>query len=128
MPTPIRIRERGQVMLMAVVILSGVFLAITAISGYLTLTQLRLATTASDSARAVFAADAGVQWELYKHFRCADPDTAPARCTEPPPVLANNAVFETKADPSGESVKSIGYADSRRKVARAFELIFAAFE
>ncbi len=121
-------REDGQVMLMAVVILSGVFLAITAISGYLTLTQLRLATAASDSTRAIFAADTGVEWELYKHFRCADPGTAPARCGEPPPTLANNAIFETKMNPGGESVKSTGYADGRKKIARAFELLFAAFE
>src|SRR3989338_2410219 len=106
--------ERGQVMLMTVVILSGVFLAITAISGYLTLTQLRLATNVTDSTRAIFAADTGVEWELYKHFRCADPDTAPARCDEPPPVLSNNAVFETKVNPGGESVKSTGYADGRK--------------
>lgn len=115
-------------MLLTVVILSGVFLAITAISGYLTLTQLRLATAASDSTRAIFAADTGVEWELYRHFRCADPATAPARCAEPPPVLANNEVFETRVNPGGDSVKSTGYADSRKKVARAFELLFAAFE
>ncbi|MBI2406017.1 MAG: hypothetical protein HYV25_00350 [Candidatus Harrisonbacteria bacterium] len=121
-------RAKGQVMLMVVVLLSGVLLGVTAIAGFLTLHQLRLATSAADSTRAIFAADTGVEWEFYKHFRCASAASSPTRCGEPPPVLANGEVFVTEPSPGGDSVKSTGYADSRKKIARAFELLFAAFE
>ncbi len=100
-------------MLLVVVLLSGTVLGGTAIAGLLMLYQVRQATLATDSMRAIFAADAGMEWEFYK----ATKDSAYRK-----PVLSNGAVFETKND--GITIKSTGYANERRTVARAFEVSF----
>ena len=104
---------KGQVMLLTVVILTSTILATTAIAGFLTLLQLKQAGGASDSMRAIFAADTGLEWELYKHFK--DP-------AYPQPTMDNGASF--RITPTTGGVKSTGYSDGRQKIARAFEVIF----
>jgi hypothetical protein len=103
--------QKGQVMLLTVVLLSGVILGTTAISGILMLNQVRQATNATDSQKAIFAADTGIEWELYKRFKDKN---------YPQPILGNGAIFET-ASTTGR-IKSTGYSDSRRRVARAFQV------
>ncbi len=98
-------------MLLTVVLLSGVILGVSAISGVLTLNQIRQATNSTDSMKAIFAADTGVEWELYRRFKDND---------LPKPVLTNGADFETAS--STNSIKSTGYANSRKTVARAFQV------
>lgn len=115
-------------MLLTVTIMAAILISVTAIAGFLTLNQLRVAVGASDSQRAIYAADTGVEWELYKHFRCASATSTPSRCADPPPEFANGEVFVTSLSPDGESAKSTGYADDRRRIARAFQLLFAVFE
>ncbi len=105
--------RRGQVMLLTVVLLSGTVLGATTIAGLLMLQQIRQATLATDSMRAIFAADAGLEWEFYK----ATKDQNYKK-----PVLGNGAVFVTKND--GITIKSTGYANPRRAVARALEASF----
>lgn len=106
--------QKGQVMLLTVVLLSGTVLGVTTIAGVLTLYQLRQASNATDSTRAIYAADAGVEWELYKRAK----DVAYAK-----PVMSNGAEFETKSV-DANTIRSLGFADANRKVARAFELSF----
>ncbi len=98
-------------MLLTVVLLSGVILGTTAISGTLMLNQVRQATNATDSQKAIFAADAGIEWELYKYFKDSK---------YPQPLMTNGALFET-ASTTGR-IKSIGFSDSRRRVARSFQV------
>lgn len=105
--------QSGQVMLLTVVLLSGTVLGTTTIAGLLMLYQIRQASLATDSLRAIFAADAGMEWEFYK----ATKDGAYRK-----PVLSNGAEFETKND--GITLKSTGYANDRRVVARALEASF----
>ena len=103
--------RRGQVMLLTVVLLSGVVLGATAVAGILMLQEIRQAGNATDSAKAIFAADTGIEWELYKRF---------VNKKYSMPTMTNGAEFET-ASTTG-TIKSIGYSDARRRVARSFRV------
>jgi len=105
--------SKGQVMLLTVLVLSGTALAATTIAGILMVYQIRQTTNVSDSAKAIFAADSGIEWEAYK-FNKGIP--------QPAPVFTNGASVETQIIPSSSlHVKSIGHAG---KVSRALELTF----
>jgi len=64
-------------MLIAVLSLGGAILGATTVAGLLTLYQIRATTDTANSAKAIFAADAGVEWALFNHY-CGTTD--PARC------------------------------------------------
>lgn len=66
--------RQGQVMLLTVVVMSGVFLSATVIAGLLMVYQLGQVTRIVDSAKAIFAADAATERALFKVFRCNNPD------------------------------------------------------
>lgn len=61
----------GQALLISMLTLGGAILGATAIAGFLTLYQIRGATDATYSAKAIFAADAGANWSLYNHQKGA---------------------------------------------------------
>lgn len=107
--------QSGQAMLITVLILSGTMLAATTVAGLLMTYQIRQATNITDSTKAIFAADAGIEWALYRSFKNAN---------YPMPTFGNGAsVTLVFTPPTGfpTSVKSTGNAG---KVARAFELTF----
>ncbi len=101
-------------MLLTVMLLSGTILGATAIAGMLTVYQVRQASSATDSMRALYAADSGIEWELYKNNK----DSSYAK-----PVMSNGSEFETKVT-AANTIKSTGFADSNRRVGRAFEVHF----
>lgn len=84
--------RRGQAMLIAVLSLGGAILGVTTIAGLLTLYQLRATTDAENSAKAIFAADAGVEWSFYTYFH------PPQRAL---PVMANGASLTVTCYNSG---------------------------
>ena len=55
-------------MLIAVLTLGGAILGATTLAGLLMLYQIRATTDTENSAKAIFAADAGVNWALYSYF------------------------------------------------------------
>jgi hypothetical protein len=59
----------GQVMILAVLTLGGAILGVTAIAGLLMLYQIRQSTDFQNSAKSIFAADAGVEWALYSYYQ-----------------------------------------------------------
>jgi hypothetical protein len=61
-------RRRGQALLLAVLMLGATMLGATTIAGLLMAYQIRQVTNFSDSAKSVFAADAGTEWALDTHF------------------------------------------------------------
>ena len=61
--------KSGQVMLITVVALSGTLLGATTIAGLLMLYQLRQASDIANSAKAIMAADAGLEWRIYKFLK-----------------------------------------------------------
>jgi len=60
--------RRGQAMLIAIVTLGGAILGATTLAGLLMLYQIRSTTDTENSAKAIFAADSGVNWALYSYF------------------------------------------------------------
>ena len=58
----------GQAMLLTVLSIGGTILGATAIAGLIMLYQIRSATDFANSAKAIFAADAGTEWALYSYF------------------------------------------------------------
>lgn len=86
-------RHRGQAMLIAVLSLGGAILGATAIAGLLMTYEIRSTTDIVSSAKAIFAADSGVEWALYSAFKPPSPAA---------PTFANGAaVVVTCSDASG---------------------------
>ena len=102
--------HKGQVMLLTVLILGSVILSASTIAGYLMTLKIRASSDIANSAKAIFAADAGVEWELYKQFKNSD---------YPKPLFSNNADFISSND--GQNIKSIGQTSNSF---RAFEIEF----
>ncbi len=57
-------------MLLAVTLIGSVVLIFSSISGYFILQRLRMAADFVDSSKAIYAADAGLEWKLYQCFKC----------------------------------------------------------
>ncbi|MFH0890680.1 MAG: hypothetical protein V1856_01465 [Candidatus Liptonbacteria bacterium] len=62
----------GQAMIMTVLALGGTMLGATTIAGLLMVYQIRQSTDMSSSVKAIYAADAGIEWQLHNYFM--DPD------------------------------------------------------
>ena len=112
----------GQIMLMSVLTIGAVMLGATAIAGFLVLYQIRMSTNAADSAKAIFASDAGIEWGIYSF---TNPTSTP-----PATSFTNGAGFTVVCkDSSGNTVqctnastsliRSSGYYGS---ITRVFEL------
>ena len=130
LPTAYDLRAKdGQVMLITSIVLSSTLLGATAIAGLLMLYQLRQGSDITNSTKAIFAADAGLEWRLYRFFKvdrscdCSDPDQCP------PPEFLNGATLQTSCVSSAGdtsqtvTIRSTGFAN---KNARAFEFNFTA--
>lgn len=113
-------------MILTVLIISGTILGATTIAGILMVNQIRQATNAQHSLQALFAADTGLEWELYNNF---------VGSYEKPQM--NKADFVTKVIGSDNSIefRSVGCAGAliegkvpenfcSRKVNRSLELFF----
>lgn len=124
--------NKGQSMIIATLALGGVILGATTIAGFLMTLQIRQTTNSADSAKAIFAADAGVEAALYEQFKGAPP---PAFLSGPGATLGNGASVNLKcydsATPPFQEVscgdgtvvlaKSVGVANTAR---RAFSVSF----
>ena len=115
----------GQAMILTALTLGGVILTATTIAGLLTVYQLRQANDLANSAKAIFAADTGIEWGLYQFFEPTGP--------QPQPTMTNGATFTTKCyDSLGNQLidcTDVNTADIRSLgtslgVGRAFELTF----
>ncbi len=115
-------------MLITVLVLSGTILGATAIAGLIMLYQIRQSTDIVNSTKAIYAADSGIEWRLYKFFKtdaqicknCPDGGACPQ------PKFQNNSSFEATCVAQGGGatttvdVKSTGLSGNN---ARAFEII-----
>jgi len=70
-------------MLIAVLSLGGAILGATTVAGLLTLYQIRATTDTANSAKAIFAADAGTEWALFNYY-CADNTSSKCSSGLPP--------------------------------------------
>ncbi len=109
--------KKGQVMVLSVMMLGGLVLSVTAIAGLLLVYQIRQANDAVNSAKAIFAADAGIEWQIYDFY---NPD---ANLPELQFSNGASATVNFQQDPSGELIiRSMGFAGN---VVRALENIFS---
>lgn len=89
-------------MLLTVLLIGGSVLGASTIAGYLMLLRINAATDIKNSAKAIFAADAGLDYELYRQFISA---TATA------PVFINSAeLFKTSTSGPPFTITSVGRA------------------
>ncbi len=68
-------------MILTVLALGGTILGATTVAGLLMLYQIRQATDLANSAKAIFAADAGLEWALYQFFTKDTTKVLPDRLT-----------------------------------------------
>ena len=85
-------KRSGQVMIITILVLGGAILSATTIAGLLMLYQIRQTTDIANSGRAIYAADAGIEWSLFKWF-CAAKGACGADNAINPPIFDNKAVF-----------------------------------
>lgn len=109
-------KEKGQVMLLTVMMLTGVILSTTSLVALLVLYQLRQTGDITASTQAIFAADAGIECALYKQVTKTN-SSEWGDCSQG--KLSNEAEFKTVTE--GNTIKSAGKS---RRSARAFEVSF----
>lgn len=105
--------QKGIALLLTVIIISAVLLIATLIIN-IVITQLKLTGDINDSTSAIYAADSGVEWQLYQIRQGT---------SVPTPTMSNGAtvsVTATGASPNF-TIKSLG---SYRAVKRQFEVSF----
>lgn len=78
-------------MILTVVILGGIIISIASLMSYLIINNLRQSTDISLSARAVFASDAGREWELWKAIKKGELPTEGS--DDSCPTFSNGAQF-----------------------------------
>ncbi len=105
------LKIKGQVMLLTVLILGGSILGASTIAGYLMILKVRGSSDTTNSTKAIYAADTGIEWELYKQFK---------NQSYPKPSMSNSTGFTTVTGDQG--VKSIGQSSNNF---RAFQLEFS---
>jgi hypothetical protein len=125
--------KAGQVMVLTVLALGGTILGATTVAGLLMLYQVRQATDLGNSARAIFAADAGMEQSFFNIF-CKGDESKSSYCPAPEfPVRFSNgaAVKVTCYDDSGsvlptcdETTRNVRAVGSAGNASRAFEANF----
>lgn len=105
-------------MLLTLLAIGGTLLGAATVAGMLVVYQVRQSADAASSAKAIFAADAGIEWGLYQFFGGAT--------STPAPVLGNGASFTVTCAPANDcrsatstAIQALGTASN---VARALEL------
>lgn len=115
-------RRRGQVMLLSVIAIGGTLLGVTTLAGLLMTYQLHGMSDAANSAKAIFAADTGLDWGFYQG---AHPTS-----TDPAPVLLNGSDFSLSCydsasaevdcrNPSVTTIRSVGHAGTSYRALEA---------
>lgn len=118
--------ESGQAMLLSVVILGGALLSAASVAGLLLIYQIRNANDAVSSAKALFAADTGIEQLSLCYFKgCLPYSTDPGNL--PPVVIFSDGSVTynviSASTPTTINITSKGYA-ANRKVIRILETIF----
>jgi hypothetical protein len=81
-------KQNGQIMLLTTLVMSGTILAATTVAGLLMVYQIRQSGNAEQSTKAIYAADAGLEFQLYRVFT--------KDCQHETPVLTNGASISSR--------------------------------
>lgn len=105
--------QKGITLLLTVIIIS-IVMSIAILISNIVITQLKLAGDISDSVAAIYAADSGVEWQLYKIRQGASVAS---------PNMSNGATVSVTVTGNfpNFTIKSLG---SYRAVKRQFEVSF----
>ncbi len=106
-------REKGIALLLTMIILSATMLTATLIAT-IVIIQFKLSSDINNSTIAIYAADSGVEWQLYQVRNGA---------SVPVPVMSNGATITTTVTGSSPNftIKSLG---AYKEVKRQFEVNF----
>jgi len=138
--------QAGQALIMTVILLGGIMIGTTAVAGIVLVNAVRSSTLSGFSTQAIYAADAGLEWELYQYYVNPLQDV-PQFSASNPNLNVETCSFVWKEDNSALpfSVRKLGPANdytcpnsnadytirsvgisgpSGKEVRRAFELIF----
>jgi hypothetical protein len=85
----------GQAMLIAVLALGGAILGATTVAGLLMLYQIRATTDTANSAKAIFAADAGTEWALFNYYCGVNSSQCLSGPLTSPPTFAGSGASTT---------------------------------
>lgn len=93
-------------MVLTVLTLGGALLGATTIAGLLMLYQVRQGADVNQSARALFAADSGIEWGLYNLVCQLNPASGKSPCplTDLPPLRNGTSVEVHCYDDNGDEV------------------------
>ena len=90
-------------MLIAVLAMGGAMLAATTIAGLLILYQLRATTNSVHSSQAIFAADSGIEWELFNYYCGANAKKLKKPCPPNWPIVFSSVGASTSVTCYGSS-------------------------
>lgn len=121
-------QNAGQAMLLTILMLGGAILGASTIAGYLMILKIKASSDITNSTKAIFAAETGIEWELYKCFQCNPDVVCDSGCTAldfQKPSMSNDSqvISSVVRDGAGapKSIKSIGESAGAY---RAFEIEF----
>lgn len=117
-----RCYSKGQTMLLAVLLISASAMVFASIAGYMMLARIRASSDITDATKAIMAADAGVECELYYVFSPASIDCDTLQFDDSKTsVLTQVGDSDIPSDGINDYVKSIGTANKSK---RAFMVSF----
>ena len=99
-------------MLLSIIAIGGTLIAATTLAGLLMTYQLHGMSGIADSAKAIFAADTGLDWGLYQNVHPTSTDPAPSLSNGTDFSLRcyNSASIEVDCrDASANTIRSVGH-------------------
>lgn len=116
-----RCYSKGQTMLLAVLLIGASAMVFTSIAGYMTLARIRASSDITDATKAIMAADAGVECELYNVFSPASVNCDTLPFDDYPKTKVETEVGDGDGDGANDFIKSIGVSNRSK---RAFMVSF----
>ncbi|MEK7593186.1 MAG: hypothetical protein AAB464_00485 [Patescibacteria group bacterium] len=110
----------GQTMLLAVLLIGASAMVFASISGYMTLVRIRASSDITDATKAIIAADAGVECELYNFFVPANLNCSALQFDDVK-TSVETQIGDSDSDGTNDYIKSIGTANKSK---RAFMVSF----
>lgn len=119
-------RSSGQVIILAVLTLGGILLSTAAVAGVLLVYQIRNTNDAVNSAKAIFAADAGIEAASFCYFSATGGGCDPEAIAEGISFSDADVSIDLEIDESPDlvTITSKGFA-ARGKVIRTLEAFFS---
>jgi hypothetical protein len=114
----------GQIFILSMLILGGSLLAASVIGGYLMLLHIRQSTDSMNSAKAIYAADSGIEWELWQNNVTDEFVSDEISNGDAGLNFGNGASFRLKRFPTSTQVIGSAPGGSGRTVFRSLRIIF----